>query len=48
MKASMRSWRASPGEPLYAHNGFRGIDRIDIRLPDGHAIAGVSMAKTIG
>jgi len=36
-----------PGEPLYARYGFREVGRVDITMPDGCVIDGVSMAKPI-
>jgi len=36
-----------PGEPLYASYGFHEVDRVEIAMPDGCRLAGVSMVKTI-
>ena len=36
-----------PGEPLYMHYGFREIERVEIALPDGCKLAGVSMTKPV-
>jgi hypothetical protein len=36
-----------PGEPLSARYGFREIERVDITMPDGCTIGGVSMTKPI-
>jgi GNAT superfamily N-acetyltransferase len=36
-----------PGEPLYARYGFREIERVDITMPDGCTIGGVTMTKSI-
>jgi len=36
-----------PGEPLYARYGFREVERVDITMPDGVTIGGVSMTMPI-
>lgn len=36
-----------PGLPFYAGCGFTELERVDIRMPDGTTIAGVSMEKPI-
>ena len=36
-----------PGLPLYEHYGFRVVERVDIPLPDGIAIAGAAMEMTL-
>ena len=36
-----------PGLPLYSSCGFAVIEHVEIRLPDGTAIAGASMEKPI-
>jgi GNAT superfamily N-acetyltransferase len=36
-----------PGEPLYARYGFREVERVDITMPDGCTLGGVSMTKPI-
>lgn len=37
-----------PGLPLYEAHGFRVLERVDIRMPDGTVIAGAAMEKAIG
>lgn len=36
-----------PGEPLYARYGFREVERVDITMPDGVSIGGVTMFKPV-
>jgi GNAT superfamily N-acetyltransferase len=36
-----------PGLPLYEAYGFRLVERLDIRMPDGTTIAGAAMEKPI-
>ena len=36
-----------PGLPLYEAYGFRTLERVDIRMPDGTTIAGASMERGI-
>ena len=36
-----------PGLPLYEAYGFRVLERVDIRMPDGITIAGAAMEKPI-
>ena len=36
-----------PGEPLYARYGFRQVERVDITMPNGVTIGGVSMTMLI-
>jgi GNAT superfamily N-acetyltransferase len=36
-----------PGEPLYRAFGFREVERVDLTLPDGVAVAGVAMVRSI-
>jgi GNAT superfamily N-acetyltransferase len=36
-----------PGEPLYAAMGYAATDRFDIPLPDGVALPGAHMAKSL-
>jgi hypothetical protein len=36
-----------PGEPLYRAFGFREVERVDIRLPDGVTAGGVLMERPI-
>ncbi len=36
-----------PGEPLYRAFGFREVERVDIRMPDGVTTSGVLMERPI-
>ncbi len=36
-----------PGEPLYTRYGFRELERVEIAMPDGCKLAGVSMTKPV-
>jgi hypothetical protein len=36
-----------PGLPLYLAYGFQPLEEVDITLPDGVTLAGVSMEKPI-
>ena len=36
-----------PGVPLYLAFGFRAVERVDLTLPDGVAVAGVAMERTV-
>ncbi len=36
-----------PGEPLYRACGFRAVERLELILPDGVAVAGVAMVREI-
>ena len=36
------------GEPLYAHCGFKALERTQIKMPDGMMLPVVKMAKSLG